>query len=174
MRTMNGESNTGFLSMINYWYVGLTVILVVFLAFVYKYYKLGKESEDSKKETDSLDTATKTAAWLKEKINEYSKKALAYQLNRQCLKQDVPSEVADRLREKFGNEVVCPMFNIAGEFLGKFHADLSFLKKAFKVWCEENHVECEDDSAYEQVIAQNLLNKAEEEAKKIIEKEINH
>ena len=167
---MNGESNTGFLSMINYWYVGLTVILAVILAFAYKYYKLGKESEDSKKETDSLDTATKTAAWLrKEKIEEYSKKALAYQINRHCLKQDVPSEIVEKLREKYGNEVVCPMFNIQGEYLSKFHADLSCLKKAFKDWCEENNVECEDDSAYEQVIAQNLLNKAEQKAKEIID-----
>ena len=168
---MNGESNSGFFSIINYWYVGLTVILAVVLAFVYKYYKLGKANEDSKKETDSLDTATKCAVWLKEKIEEYSKKALAYQINRQCLKQDVASEIVDKLREKYGNEVVCPMFNISGEYLSKFHADLSFLKQAFKDWCEENKVECEDDSAYEQVIAQNLLNKAEQNAKEIIEKE---
>ena len=151
--------------------IKLIAFLVVVFS-VYKVYLSGKEADEEKKETDSIDTANKAYLWVKEKIEEYSKQALSYCINKECVKQDVPNEITDKLREEYGNEVVCPMFNIAGAFLGKFHADLSFLNEAFKRWCDENGVEYEDNASFEQLIAEYILKQQEQKAKEIIKQHI--
>ena len=148
------------------------VAFLVVVFSVYKVYMSGKKLDESRKEANGIDIANQAYLWVREKIEEYSKESLSYCINKECVKQDVPNEIVDKLREEYGNEVVCPMFNIAGAFLGKFHADLSFLNEAFKRRCDENGVEYEDNASFEQLIAEYILKQQEQKAKEIIKQHI--
>lgn len=144
------------------------VSTIIFICFVYKYKTT--HNHDYKQE----ELKNNIQVWFNNKIEKYKEKVLSYQINKICIKKDVPTIVVDKLREQYNNEVVCPTLNILTEFSDIFHCKLSVLDQFYKSWLDREKVSYSNSQNYERMVTKEITKKTEIEAEKIVEKAINN
>lgn len=144
----------------------ITIIVVLLIAFCG--FCCYRREERARKEKASLEREKEQLRWLSERIEEFFKEFLAYQIEIETDSMDLPSGVINELKIKYGKVLLRPTMSVYTEFENKFGSDSYNLEKIISLWIDNNIPDADKKEKSLNTIEIYVEEKTSIEAKNII------